>query len=721
MKIARVALPVAVNRLFDYRIVEEQKVNVGAIVQVRLARRVCRGVVLETAKQSELAAEKILPVEKVFDIPPLSAEILKMIRFVSDYYHADIGMAAALALPPLTTQPTRQLSPLVMTPSGIDALTSIQEQLGNRPATALRALLQDFFQGAASIAQQNLWSATQKKYVRSWLENGWLTASETMPEIGTQLFDEQTDAVNAVLVARDRFQPFLLQGITGSGKTEVYLALARVLIQEGKQVLVLLPEIHLTPQFLQRVETILPAYKIAVLHSGLADGERLSHWQRAAQGEAQLILGTRLSVFTPLPSPGLIVVDEEHDASFKQQDGVRYHARDLAVWRAQQHGIPIVLGSATPSLETYRHAQKNHYQHLRINRRANVQSQLPTIRLVANRSKEAHEGVAPELWKAIEERLSRKEQILVFVNRRGFSPSLKCHQCGWEAQCPHCSVRMVLHKVPLSLRCHQCNHVARVPKECPECGNLDLAPQGFGTQRLEAAFGEAFPHARVARIDRDSTQRRGAFGALREQITAQEIDILIGTQMLAKGHDFPRITLVGVLGADNALYSADFRATERLSALLHQVAGRAGRADKKGEVIIQTDFPQHPLYEALRCHDFDGFARFLLDERKSIGLPPWSSLAILTAEGHSAENTESFLRWAHQQATTLTKQYQDVQIFSPVAATLARRAGYFRMHMMVRSENRRALQPFLAAWKKILNEQRAGKTRWAIDVDPAGI
>ncbi len=722
MKIARVALPVAVNHLFDYRIESDQKVVPGTIIRVRLGKRTCDGLALEIVSHSAFAAEKIQVIEKVHDVLPLSADILELIRFVSDYYQADIGMAGSLALPPVSVRAALPLFPLCMTERGREALTTIKKKLGRRSATQLQSLLQDVFQDIVSVAQQNAWSAPQRKYIRMWQKNGWLSAAdEIVPGTKTPLFDEQSAAVDAILAAGGHFRPFLLQGITGSGKTEVYLSLAQTLMQQGKQVLVLLPEIHLTPQFLQRVENFLPAHKIAVLHSGLADGERLGNWQRAACGEAQLVLGTRLSVFTPLPTLGLIVVDEEHDPSFKQQDGVRYHARDLAVWRAQQRNIPIVLGSATPSLETYRHAQENRYRHLRISRRANAQAKLPTIRFAANRNIDTHEGIAPELWAAMKTCLMQKEQILIFVNRRGFSPSLKCHQCGWEAQCPHCSVRMVLHKAPLKLCCHQCNHTVHVPKECPNCGNLDLAPLGFGTQRLEAALTEAFPKARIARVDRDSTQRRGTFGALREQITAQEIDILIGTQMLAKGHDFPRITLVGVLGADNALYSADFRASERLSALLHQVAGRAGRAAKAGEVIIQTDFPQHPLYETLRCHDFDGFARMLLDERKSVGLPPFASLAVLAAEDRSEEKVASFLREAHRLALTLVVPHRHVQIFSPVPAALARRAGYFRMQMIVRSEKKRGLQKFLTVWKNALNDKHVPKIRWAIDVDPASV
>ena len=546
------------------------------------------------------------------------------------------------------------------------------------------------------------------------------------------LHEEQRAAVDAIEKALGGFQPFLLQGITGSGKTEVYLTLARDIVAQGGQVLILLPEIHLTPQFLARIHTRLPGVETALLHSGLPDGERLYHWQRAAEGRAQLVLGTRLAVFTPLPKLALIIVDEEHDASFKQQDNVRYHARDLAVWRARVRQVPIVLGSATPSLESYQHAQNGRYQHLRIQQRADPQAALPRLLLtparhdvggrassrISGADDDSRQGIAPLLWEAIEARLARHEQSLIFINRRGFSPSLKCNACTWEAQCPHCAARLVLHTKPTRLRCHHCGHAQQVPERCPSCGNLDLLPRGHGTQRLEAALAQAFPSARIARIDRDSTRRRDAFGAFHRQIADRQIDILIGTQMLAKGHDFPRVTLVGVLGADNALYSADFRATERLAALLHQVAGRAGRSALAGEVIVQTDFPNHPLYETLVRHDYDAFARTLLDERRAAMLPPFSALALLAAEARDDRALNTFLRDVHRQALKLDNPKNAVRIYPPVPATLVRRADHHRAQIVIQSQDRRALQHFLAAWQPTLDALRTTQVRWALDVDP---
>ncbi|MDR2710806.1 MAG: primosomal protein N' [Burkholderiales bacterium] len=741
--IAQVALPVAASHTFDYRILPTQTVLLGSLVRVSLSGRKYVGVVVRLSAHSEIDASRLLSIEAVYPQPPLPDDIRRLAGFVSDYYQAELGMALSLAVPPLSTQPTppkAATQSLVLTETGREQLSADFAQLGKRPATAWRALWEIVKTGVVNLAQQQACSAAQKKYLRDWRAAGWLVSADTAGATATfpTLNAEQRAAADAIAAALGSFQPFLLQGITGSGKTEVYLSLARDIIARGGQVLALLPEIHLTPQFLARIHTRLPGVDTALLHSGLPDGERLYHWQRAAEGKAQLILGTRLAVFTPLPNLALIIVDEEHDPSFKQQDNVRYHARDLAIWRARVRQVPVVLGSATPSLESYLHAQNGRYRHLRIEQRADPQAALPRLLLTPatqeTAKKTAHEaakragssadddrryGIAPMLWEAIESRLARHEQSLVFINRRGFSPSLKCNACAWEAQCPHCSARLVLHTKPTRLRCHHCSFTQKAPERCPSCGNLDLLPRGHGTQRLEAALAQAFPNARIARIDRDSTRRRHAFGAFQRQIADSEIDILIGTQMLAKGHDFPRVTLVGVLGADNALYSADFRATERLAALLHQVAGRAGRSALAGEVIVQTDFPNHPLYETLVRHDYDGFARALLDERRAAHLPPFSALALLAAEARDEEVLAAFLRDAHQRARAVNNPDHAVHVYPPVPATLARRAGYSRAQIVIQSHDRRALQHFLMAWRPALDAPR--NVRWAIDVDPLQI
>ena len=439
-----------------------------------------------------------------------------------------------------------------------------------------------------------------------------------------------------------------------------------------------------------------------------------------ATGNAQLVLGTRLAVFAPLPRLALVIVDEEHDASYKQQDGVRYHARDVAVWRARRRGVPIVLGSATPSLESWRHAEERRYRRLDLPRRADPRAAMPAIRLVGNRPARALEGVGEALRAAIHDRLSRGEQSLVFVNRRGFAPSLLCAACHWEADCARCSARLTVHRVPDALRCHHCGHTEAIPRACPQCGNVDLLPLGFGTQRLERVLAQAFPGTRIARVDRDSTRGKGAFARMRTQVANNELDILVGTQMLAKGHDFPRLTLVGVLGADNALYSADFRATERLVALLMQVAGRAGRAGLAGEVLVQTDFPEHPVYAALAAHDYERYAGTLLAERRVAQLPPWTHVALLAAEAHQRADVDEFLRIAHTLGTALAAQHAALEVFSPVPALLARRAGFERGQLVVQGTHRAVLQRFLSAWREALEAIPGRRVRWALDVDPAG-
>jgi len=434
-----------------------------------------------------------------------------------------------------------------------------------------------------------------------------------------------------------------------------------------------------------------------------------------------VVLGTRLAVFAPLPRLALIVVDEEHDPSFKQQDGVRYNARDVAVWRARQRNVPIVLGSATPALETLTHAQRGRYGWLRLTQRAVAPAGLPRVSFTSNRDTNALEGMSAALIAAIERRLERGEQSLVFINRRGFAPSLLCGSCGWQAGCARCSARLVVHRDTRTLRCHHCGHAERLPTACPDCGNVDLCPVGHGTQRLERALVARFPAARIERIDRDSTRRKGAFAAVRDGVHAGTVDILVGTQMLAKGHDFPRLTLVGVLGADNALYSADFRATERLAALLFQVSGRAGRRELPGEVIVQTDFPTHPLARALADHDYDRFAEVLLAERRAAMLPPFAHLALLVAEAPRRDAVDAFLAAASDAGRAAVREHAlDVEVFAPVPAALARRAGLERGQVLAQAPERSAMQRFLPHWRRAIESLPGRRVRFALDVDPLG-
>ena len=721
MAIVRVALPVAAHQLFDYWLPAGLAPDPGSVLVVRLGRRRLHGVAVEVVESSEVAPERLMPVDEVLsDIPPLPTDLRELANFVSTYYQEPIGLCLAQMLPPLA-QGGGSRAPLArayrLTPAGQASLVDQGNERGTALASAISML--QAAEGAAADELRKLGAGVGK-----WRRDGWVEPVMKVVLSGTHtpapaLNPDQRTALDAAIAEPLAFRPSLLQGITGSGKTEVYLAAAARVIDAGRQALLLVPEINLTPQLEQRIAAALPALRVGALHSRLGALERRRRWLAAARGEIQLLIGTRLAVFAPLSRLGLIVVDEEHDASFKQQDGVRYHARDVAIFRAQLRGVPIILGSATPSLESYAQAKRGRYLWLKLPRRATAHSGLPTVRLVPSRDRSNIEGIAPALQQAIAARLAKHEQALLFINRRGFAPSLLCAACGWKAMCPRCSARLVVHRDDARLRCHHCGHAAALPASCPDCGNQDLLPLGFGTQRLERALAELFPGARVLRVDRDSTRRRESFVAMRDAIAAGEVDILVGTQMLAKGHDFPRMTLVGVLGADNALYSAEFRATERLFALLEQVAGRAGRGEMVGEVLVQTDFPDHPLYKALIGHDYDRYAEALLAERRGLGLPPFAYLALLAAEAKTRGPMMSFLDAAGERGrAVIAANACRCQLYPPVPAGLARRAGMERGQVLVQSNDRRSLQTFLPLWRAELEQLGERRVRWSIDVDP---
>jgi primosomal protein N' (replication factor Y) len=506
-----------------------------------------------------------------------------------------------------------------------------------------------------------------------------------------------------------------LHGITGSGKTEVYVHLMHEVLQHGGQILLLVPEINLTPQLENYFRSRFPDVNLISLHSGLSEGERLHNWQQAQLGAAQIVLGTRLSVFAEMPGLALIIVDEEHDSSFKQQDGLRYSARDVAIFRANQCGVPIVLGSATPSLESYHNAQSGRYRKLKLTGRALAEANLPAVRCININQTVMYHGISENLLREIEQRIARREQSLLFINRRGYAPVLMCNSCGWLSGCKHCAGKMVLHLKDQRLRCHHCGYQIRVPSACPSCGNADLNPVGSGTQRVESVLQERFPEARILRVDRDSTRNKRAWQTMREQIHANEVDILVGTQMLAKGHDFPALTLVGVLNPDSALYSSDFRAPEKLFAQLVQVGGRAGRADKPGEVIIQTEFPDHPLFRALQTHDFEGWAASQLAERKLAGFPPFMFQAMLRAEGKIETEVYAYLNLARTAAIELR---HPVEILGVVPAALPRRANQLRAQLLIQAASRKDLQQFLRAWQPQLDSLPAAKLRCSLDIDP---
>jgi primosomal protein N' (replication factor Y) (superfamily II helicase) len=722
MQIVRVALDVPLSTVFDYFLAENMTVAEGQRVVVPFGRKQVVGVVMEYAAQSDLASERIKAVLQVLDdVPPLPAELLKLLKFCSDYYHHPVGMTVMSALPTRLrgSQPValKQALTYKLSPSG--RLLDLS-QLPKRKVVQLR-LLHALQERSLSAAQVRALSPTAPAAIKLLIEAGWVEegAANIQPadfvfNEAHQLTAEQQSAVDAVNQATG-YQTFLLHGVTGSGKTEVYVHLLHQVLQRGGQVLLLVPEINLTPQLEYYFRSRFPDTELVSLHSGLNEGERTQNWLLAQSGQARIVLGTRLAVFTPMPNLALIIVDEEHDASFKQQDGLRYSARDVAIFRANERGVPIVLGSATPSLESYYNAQSGRYTMLKLSERASQQAQLPSVRCINISNALLPEGISKELLVALGERLLRGEQSLVFINRRGYAPVLMCTACGWLSDCPNCAGKMVLHLKDRRLRCHHCGHQARVPHGCPTCGNADLQPVGIGTQRIETVLQTHFPEARILRVDRDSTRNKGTWNAMRKQIQDEAVDILVGTQMLAKGHDFHNLTLVGVLNPDGALYSGDFRASEKLFAQLAQVAGRAGRGDKPGEVLVQTAFPDHPLFRALRAHDYDSWAATLLAEREQAGFPPFVFQVLLRAEGKLESDVYDFMQQARCAAAGLAMQ---VEIYGVVPAAMPRRANHIRVQLLVQSDTRKNLQQFLRVWRPMLDTLPAKKLRWSLDVDP---
>jgi primosomal protein N' (replication factor Y) len=715
--ILQVALDTPVDRLFDYLAPGATAGDVGRRVRVPLGRRSVVGVAVALAEASDHPLEHLKPVLEIDRrLPALPADLLALVRFAAGYYQHPLGPALLAILPPaLKRQAFRAPAPAAyaLTPAGAAHARDLPAR-----APAQRRLAERLAAGPAATAAL----ADLRPVLRDWLKRGWVAAADPGTPGGEAaapppLTVAQAAAVAAVLAAPAGFSPWLLFGVTGSGKTEVYLRLIEAVLARGEQALVLVPEIHLTPQLTERFRQRFPKRRLVGLHSGLADGERLAAWQDCLAGRAEICLGTRLAVFAPMPRLGLILVDEEHDASFKQMEGLRYSARDVAIWRARQRGVAILLGSASPSLESWRNAQAGRYRLLELPERAVAEADLPKIRLVDTRTDRPRQGLSEALLRGIEACLARGEQSLVFINRRGYAPTLYCQACGHIADCPRCSAHLVLHRrrAGFDLRCHHCGLAARPPEACPGCGGLDLRPFGQGTQKVETALAERFPEARILRIDRDTTVRKGAFAEMRRQVAAREVDILVGTQIVAKGHDFPHLTLVGVVGADQALMSPDFRATERLFAQLMQVAGRAGRAEHPGEVLIQTDYPRHPLYAALLSHDFRGFAAATLGERREADFPPFVHQALLRAEAGEIAAALAFLETARSLGLAAG---EGVALFDPVPAVMARVANRERVQLLVQSHNRARLQAFLARWLPQLRALPAKGVRWSLDVDP---
>jgi primosomal protein N' (replication factor Y) len=723
MSILRVALDLPLPRVFDYSCDEATHADVGMRVLVPLGNKHVVGVIVGLADSSDVESGKLKAALRILrDTPALAPDWLDLMRFCSDYYHRPLGEVIFNGLPrrlrnTLAVPALKQAVAYRLSASGREALAQLPARTKIKRAL-LQTLLQSDCPEQALLAQ----SPGAKKALRELSSAGWIECVQPSAQPSTGRFAEkfplnaeQRQALQQIESAGPGYGAYLLHGITGSGKTEIYLHLIASALAAGKQALVLVPEINLTPRLLQEFSERFPDTPLVSLHSGLADGERTLHWLQAQSGAAAIVLGTRLAVFAPLPNLGLIVVDEEQDASFKQQDGVRYSARDLAVFRARQAGIPIVLGSATPALETYARALSGRYRLLRLAERAVPQARLPQVHAVDMRRHKLEDGLAPPVTAALAERLARGEQSLVFLNRRGYAPVLMCPACDWVSGCRRCSTRMVLHLADRQLRCHHCGASTPIPRHCPNCGNADIHPFGRGTQRLETTLAALFPQARVLRIDRDSTRNKGSFSRMLGDIQEGRADILVGTQILAKGHDFPNVTLVAVLNADSALYSADYRAPERLFAQLVQVAGRAGRAGLPGEVLIQTQYPRHPLYAALAQHDYPGYARTLLAEREQAGFPPYVFEAVLRAEAAELQTALQFLREA---AVRAGPPAPGITLYDPVPMSVTRLAERERAQLLVQSASRKALQGYLAAWSAKLYALPQRAVRWHLDVDP---
>ncbi|MBC8006547.1 MAG: primosomal protein N' [Prolixibacteraceae bacterium] len=722
MAIVRVALDCPVDSLFDYRSTGKVP-QPGQLVVVPFGRRRRVGLVLEVAETSQIADVRLRSVESLLPVEPLPNDSLALIRFSSEYYHCPIGLAAFVALPAALRRvryvAPRQQWQYVLTIAG----RNLSPDHFPAGASVKRRLL-EAMRSVPALRRPDLlaMSARAAELAESWVDAGWverhvLTMPHANPDLKTnaqhELTDEQSAAVDSISAGLGSYSPWLLEGITGSGKTEVYFRLIEQAAARGLQTLLMVPEINLTPQLEERFRNRFPELRLVGLHSNLAEGERCANWLAAHAGQAQVVIGTRLSIFTPLPQLGLIIVDEEQDGSFKQQDGLRYSARDLAIFYARHRRVPIVLGSATPSLETYHNARSERFGHLHLSRRPAASR--ASIKLVDIRGMVKAQSLCDDVLQAIDARLANGEQSLVFLNRRGFAPALVCSACGWNAGCSRCSARLVWHLRDAVLRCHYCGHQEPLPRACPSCGNQDLRGLGQGTQRLEQLLGERFSRARVLRIDRDSTRRKHAWHAMQEDIRQERVDILIGTQMLAKGHDFPKLTLVVVVNPDSALFSTDFRAGERLFQQLMQVAGRAGRADLPGDVLVQTQFPEHPLYQALVRQDYRSFAEELLDERRRAVFPPFVYQALLRAESQSESMLMDFLGYAASQTGVAREA---VTLYDPVPATISKIAGHHRGHLLAQSASRTQLQRFLSEWRPLLLERKAARVRWSLDVDP---
>jgi primosomal protein N' (replication factor Y) (superfamily II helicase) len=744
--ILQVAIDTPLRQVFDYLPPSTQAQEpppLGVRVLVPFGRQRLIGILVGIVAESAVPAAKLKRALELLDESPVYDPVtFELLRWAADYYHHPIGEVYAAALPVSLRagQPAAaSIEHWSVTEDGRQELA----RPSSRRAPQQRALLSWLAERSSATAAE-VSETFKPAHLKSLEARGWvvrrlsrltgshLADSHFTDDLGSvevqpgalALTGAQAQAVETILTTLRTFSVHLLYGVTGSGKTEVYLQVIAAAIAEEGQALVLVPEIALTPQLVDRFRRRFSA-GVAVVHSGLTDSERRDAWRAAHSGQARIIIGTRSAVFTSIPELKLIVVDEEHDASYKQHEGFRYSARDLSVMRARGAGVPVILGSATPSLETLENAASGRYAKHILPQRPGA-AQPPRMLLVDLRRHAAEQGLSTPAMQAIDQHLKAGGQVIVFLNRRGYAPSLFCNSCGWVAPCGHCDARMTLHRRALKLRCHHCGAQAAVPTICASCGQA-LLPVGQGTERVEETLTRLFPDAPLARLDRDTASARGAIQTVLERVHSGDARILVGTQMLTKGHHFPEVTLVVILDADQGLFASDFRATERLAQTITQVAGRAGRESRPGEVMIQTQFPEHPLLQRLIAEGYESFAASALEERREAGWPPYSRLALLRAEAKDSAGLDEFLRAAAASGHALNEsaikesaiKESAVKIFGPAAALIARRADHFRAHLLIETAARSSLQRFLTRWLPQVEALPGPKgLRWSIDVDP---
>lgn len=719
--IVHIAIPTPLRQLFDY--LSDKPVSFwqsGMRVKVNFAGRDCIGIVIRASEiNKDNDSSKLKDIDDIIDEQKLLPdEILQTVLWVSRYYHHPLGECFQTALPKLLRR--GQAADLQQEAWWHKTQQQAEKKPGQKQQ-AILAMLEDYPDGISQSALRSYLGnitaslkALEKQGLLEQKQQPRLPIANSELNLPCELNNEQQQVVEQVWENRQQFQPFLLQGITGSGKTEVYIELTERMLNAGKQILILIPEIGLTGQFVERFKQRLNT-SIVVLNSAVSDGERKQGWLLAAAGLGRVIIGTRSAVFTPLPEAGLIIIDEEHDSSYKQQDGLRYHARQVALIRAQKMGIPVLMGSATPSLESLYQVQQQRFELLQLTQRATGAS-LPNVHLIDSNGAHPDHGLSEQLLTKMHQHLDAGNQVILFINRRGYAPVLMCHDCGWQAKCRDCDARMVVHRHRNILFCHHCGFIQRLVEACPDCESKQLKSYGAGTEKIEQHLQALFPATPVIRVDRDSTQRVNAFDNIVSEIKQGEARILVGTQMLAKGHDFHDVTLVGVLDTDQGLYSADFRATENLAQMITQVTGRAGRGQKSGEVLIQSEQPQHPFWRNLIREGYVQSAHNLLKERIEMAMPPASHWAVIRAEAKDRSLAMDFLT---QVAGLLTATAQDVMVLGPVPAIMEKKGGRYRAQLLLNSEQRKPLHQLLDQHTDAISRHKlARKLRWSIDIDP---